>query len=299
MTLARQQTIARLAAFRSLGMAARRRRVPRARPPKLVESDYAARLVGQIERLRAPFEAALPAILAGLPAGVRQDENPAARGRRLAGAARLEAEGRINLGQTEESARKIARRVADHQRGEFTRQTQAALGIDPVLFDPDLPVIVEGFVHENVALIRSLGNRTLDELETLIARAYADGTRAEAVAIDVAKRFDIAERHARLIARDQIGKIASQVTVARHLELGLDSFWWRSMGDGKVRPRHRELHGKRFLYAKPPAEGLPGRPVCCRCLPEPDFTSLYEEAGIVAPKSVAITPSPRAQRRAA
>jgi len=35
-----------------------------------------------------------------------------------------------------------------------------------------------------------------------------------------------------------------------------------------VRPRHQELDGKEFDYDNPPAEGLPGQPVGCRCFAE-------------------------------
>ncbi len=71
--------------------------------------------------------------------------------------------------------------------------------------------------------------------------------------------FGIATRHARLIARDQIGKLNGQVTAARHQELGVKSFIWRTAGDDRVRPEHEELEGESFTYDDPASEGLLGR----------------------------------------
>ena len=291
MTFAAQQLAARVRAHRSIGLAARRRRVPRSRPPRLIEADYAGRLVAIIDRMRAVMARLLPGILAGLPRadGARVDASDAARGRREVERARIEIEDAINVTQLEGVASEMGRRTAAHQAGEIQRQARAALGVDVVLLDLKVPSLIDGFVHENVKLIGSLKNRTLDELENIVARAYASGTRAAAVGEEIAARFGIAERHARLIARDQIGKLNGQVTAARHRELGIASFVWRSMRDRRVRPRHAHLDGQRFAYDKPPADGLPGQPIACRCTQEPVFDDLIVAA---APAAGARTAQP-------
>ncbi len=83
--------------------------------------------------------------------------------------------------------------------------------------------------------------------------------------------------HARTIARDQIAKLNASATLARHQELGVKSFIWRTAGDDRVRPEHEELEGESFTYDDPPSEGLPGEPVLCRCSAEPDFDSLLDD----------------------
>lgn len=272
MTFAAQQLASHASRARSLGLASRRRRVPRARPPTLIESDYAGRLVAMLARARATYERLLPAIVADLPR--RLDEGTTTRARSALEQARAEAEGATNATQLEGLTRDFGRRVSGHHRGELQRQTRAALGVEPLLLDPRIPGTIEGFVHENASLIRSLGNRTLDDLENIIVRAYASGTRAEAVAEEIAKRFDVAERHARLIARDQIGKLHSRVTEARHAEIGLASFEWHSLKRPTARPAHVARHGKRFRYDNPPADGLPGEAILCSCLQHPVFDDI-------------------------
>lgn len=270
-TIAAKQLAARAAAHRQAGLASRRRRVPRSRPPRLIESDYAARLVAAVVgRIREAIDGVLSGLLHGLRAdGMRLDEHETARTVRVINGIREATEPAI-----EDVARDAGRRVAAHQRGELTRQTRAALGIEPVILDPAIPRTIEGFAHENAQLIRSLHGRTLDQIEAIIIRAHTSGTRAEATAAEIEARYGVAERHARLIARDQIGKLNGSVTALRHEELGIASFVWRDAGDSRVRPRHRDLNGKRFRYDKPPAEGLPGHPIACRCTQEPVFDEI-------------------------
>lgn len=287
-----QQTVARVTAAQRMGAATRRRRVPRSRPPKLIESDYAGRLVAIVGRMREAARhivADLPAILRTDVDDARLDDNRARRGPMVVERARAEVEQTFNPTQFEGLAADIGRRVAEHHRDDLARQSRAALGVDVVVRDPRMPALLAGFIHENVALIKSLQGRTLDELEKIVTRAYANGTGVEAVQEELTARFGIAERHARMIARDQIGKLTGQVAESRHREIGIASFEWISRLDPKVRPRHRELHGKRFRYDKPPAEGLPGHPVACRCLQQPVFDDL---AAAVDPQRGPLRPVP-------
>lgn len=182
--------------------------------------------------------------------------------------------------QAEHAAAAAAADVSEHQRKQLGKQSKAALGVDitPLLADPKMAARIDAFVHENVSLIKSLGTNTLDELEKLITRGLADGMRAEQLGAEIAKRWGIAERHARLIARDQIGKLNGQITRARHKELGIARFRWLTMRDPKVRPRHRPMEGKVFAYEGadvPPF--FPGQEICCRCQEEPVFDDILAE----------------------
>lgn len=282
MTIAARHLLARVQMSRAIGTARRRRRVPRARYPRLLESDYAGRLVTIVQRMRAMAEQALPTILSELPGGWRADESPVARARSRARRLRSNIETSIDEGALGRSAADVGRRVAAHQGAELQRQAHAALGVPVMTLDPSIPGVIEGFVHENVSLINKLRGRVLDDLEAIIVRAYSDGARAETIAPEIAARFDIAERHARWIARDQISRLNSKVTEARHRELGITSFMWMTMNDGRVRPEHVVLHEKVFRYDNPPAEGIPGRTrkPGCRCGQQPVFDELLALAAV-------------------
>lgn len=265
-----------MAFARQHGLASKRRAVPNARPPTLIESDYAARLVAIVDRVRVASRhivADLPTLLR-VDGGIRLDDDPGRRARRTMERVRSEADGSTNDTQIEGIAHEFGRRVSEHQRGEFVRQGRAALGIDIVTLDPKVGAVINGFAHENVTLIKSLQGRTLDEIETIVVRAVTSGTRAADVQEEIVGRFGIAERHARLIARDQIGKLHSQIARARHEELGIGSYDWQHIGNKNPRPHHVARHGHRFRYDEPPYDGNPGIAICCHCLAKPVFDGI-------------------------
>ena len=267
---------------RQLGIAKRRHRVPRAQYPKLVESDYAKVLVEIATRSRAALEpllVALPGMIATAAAdrGVRLDQDEARRTKELLDRGRRVAFAATDQTVLEGVAERAALQVSTHQREQLARQTKAALGVELMTLDQRVPAMIKHFVGENVALIKSLAGRPLDEIEKLVTRAFTEGTRHEDVAAEIARRYQIAERHARLIARDQVAKLLAQVARARHREIGLSSFRWRTMRDPKVRPQHQAREGVVYRYDKP--HPVPGQEVLCRCQEEPVFDDILALLG--------------------
>lgn len=208
---------------------------------------------------------------------VRYDAGEASKAASLLADARKRFADAIQPNNLDTLARRFGRATTDAQREMLKAQTRAALGVDLVTLDKKVPAMIDGFVHENVALIKSLGNKTFDDVEKAVTRAFTSGTDAQDLAEELKNQFGIAERHARLIARDQIGKLNGQVTAARHQEIGLKTFTWRTAGDDRVRDEHQELEGQSFPYDDPPSEGLPGEPVLCRCTADPDFDALLDD----------------------
>jgi SPP1 gp7 family putative phage head morphogenesis protein len=275
--LATQRSALLVKARRGLGIATRRHRVPRAQYPKLVEGDYARAIVDLVTASMSAVRQlidALPRLLrsAQETRGIRADEDEARTARDAIERARLAVEQLANQTAIEGAAERAARQTSIHHRTQLSRQTKAALGVELVTMDARVPAMLKHFVAENVALIRSLAARPVDEIEKLVTRAFTEGLRYEDVAAEIHRRYEIAERHARLIARDQIGKLNAQITMARHREIGIQRFRWRTMRDGKVRRKHAVRDGKVYRYDDPHPQ--PGVEVCCRCYPEPVFDDL-------------------------
>jgi SPP1 gp7 family putative phage head morphogenesis protein len=209
---------------------------------------------------------------------VRHDVGEMSRMRAAFEQARTALHHATNIGVIESISRRYAQTTSVFQHAQLARQVKAAIGIDITTADRRVPAMIDHFVAENAALIKSLGNRTVDDIEKVVSRAFTTGARAEDVAGDVADRYGISDRHARLIARDQIGSLNGQINAARQQEIGVTSFVWRTAGDERVRPEHEDLNGETFDYDDPPDEGLPGEPVCCRCYAEPVFAGILGEA---------------------
>ena len=212
----------------------------------------------------------------------RMDAGEGMRARALVEGAKQRLQDMIHPSQIETLAQKFAAQTSSANSAQLKRQARAALGIDIATVDKRVPALIEHYVAENVSLIESLGNNSMDEVSKMVTRALTSGTRHEELADDIEDRFGISERHARLIARDQIGKLNGQLNAARHQELGIESFIWDTAGDERVRPEHEALQGQEFTYEDPPSEGLPGTPISCRCGATPVFTAILDEADDLA-----------------
>lgn len=156
--------------------------------------------------------------------------------------------------------RRLLRRVGlqvDEHSYEYLRRA----GVD--LRDvPGLSALMDQFVQENMALIADLPRQTLLQAADVQGRTYGE------VRDLLLERWDVGQSRALLIATDQILKLNSKVTAHRAQAAGITKFRWNSSGDERVRPEHKALNGQVFELANPPAEGLPGQPVRCRCIME-------------------------------
>ena len=122
-------------------------------------------------------------------------------------------------------------------------------------------------VRRNVALIEGLGDDVRTRIERLVTQAVIDGTRSSELEKALREDFGIVSRRAKLIARDQIQKANSDLTMLRQEQCGITHYRWSGAMDARERPTHKANEGKRFAWAKPPAEtGHPGHDINCRCV---------------------------------
>lgn len=107
-------------------------------------------------------------------------------------------------------------------------------------------------------------------------------------------RFKVSRARARLIARDQTGKLNAALTEARQKRIGVEEYIWQSVEDERVRENHRVLDGKICRWDDPtvyrnPGEtewrsrssigafvGHPGEDYQCRCFAEPRMEEIID-----------------------
>jgi len=152
-------------------------------------------------------------------------------------------------------------------------------------------LFADEFARKNVSLIGELRSGIKAGLEDAVVRAKQFGGSPDELADRLRdswrrkgipsqlpiERYTLAgrqvtvstDKHATLVAQDQIGKLNAQLNQARQEEAGITRFTWITMGDDRVRPEHEALHGKVFAWEDgAPGEGLPGEAVRCRCVAE-------------------------------
>lgn len=205
---------------------------------------------------------------------MRADVDEAARVQALIDQAQAALAAATDPAAIQRLARLFAEHTQTYQRIQLARQVHAALGLDVIGSDRNLARHVDGFVVENVALIKDIPLRITRDVELTATRAVASGTRWPELAKDLEKRFGYGEDRAKLIARDQVGKLYGQINAQRQRDLGITRFVWRTSHDERVRDEHAALDGEVFEYSSPPSEGLPGEAIQCRCHAEPVFDDL-------------------------
>ena len=139
-------------------------------------------------------------------------------------------------------------------------------------------LLTEEFATKNAKLIKTLRSELVPALRDEVVRAQQFGMSAEQAADRLAKKWakkgvpianGNAEPRLRMIVRDQIAKLNTDLTKARQEASGIKRFRWISQRDDRVRPLHEEIDGEIYDWsAGHPTEGLPGQPPNCRCVPE-------------------------------
>jgi SPP1 gp7 family putative phage head morphogenesis protein len=141
------------------------------------------------------------------------------------------------------------------------------------------------WTQNNIGLIRTIPQNTLDNMQGIIQDGYIAGARPSTIARDIQAAYGIERRHAQFIARDQIAKLNADITQAQQKDAGVEEYVWRAPRDSRTRECHAEFNGQRFKWSDPPDNWYdtqrygrrytgryhPGEAPNCRCVALPIF----------------------------
>lgn len=270
--MTREQVVSRVRALKAFGLKVKRRPIPRQMMPRTLEMEYGKALVPFLENAwRLVEQEVLPLAKREL-ARFDEDWNT------LLDALNARFFTSLSVRALEDAARRFAGRTSQWNRDQLRRQVVAGLGVELPLNDTRLGPLIDAFLQENVALVKSIPNRFLDDVERQVTVAVRQGLRYEVLAAQLKDRFGVAQREAEKIARDQVGKFYADVNQVRQEDLGVTAYVWRTMNDNRTRPEHQRREGQRFTWKSPPPGGHPGRAVLCRCYAEPDLSAFLGAA---------------------
>ena len=139
------------------------------------------------------------------------------------------------------------------------------LGVNLYRGEPWIKNMQEGWVRQNVSLVKSIATQHHDRLTTIVQNGVFEGQSVRQLSAQIEDQFGVSRKRATLIAQDQILGANARVTQIRAEALGVKQYVWATVGDSRVRPEHVDLNGKTFSWNKPPREGHPGTPIRCRC----------------------------------
>lgn len=271
----------RIETAKALGIKPRRRRIPRQARPLSLSVEYFKALKAILEFARARVKDRLLPRLSGWSLEFKRDA-ASDEVDDVVAEIKKAVDTQWPNARLRELAESAGRRAVGFQKEQWLRQVRAALGVDILATEPNLGPRLQTFAAENAALIKSIPERALGEVEALVLRAVQNGTRQEDIASEIEDRFGVAEDRAALIARDQIQKLVAATDRERQESLGIERFIWRTAGDERVRESHAALEGETFPWSDPPVVdgevAIPGSPINCRCTAEPVFDDVLGRA---------------------
>lgn len=174
------------------------------------------------------------------------------------------------------------------------------------------------WADENYNLLRRYETDYISNVNEIVGRGVSNGTPFSEVAKQIQKANNTRLNKAKLLSRDQIGKLSGLITQRRQVESGINVYEWRTMKDEKVRgnpaglypnaiPTHWIMEGMickwddDSVYANPAidierdennkiikihwqlrtadmATGIPGSEILCRCMGVTYWDVLVAEA---------------------
>lgn len=157
---------------------------------------------------------------------------------------------------------------------------------------------VETWSDLNFELIRSLTDDYIKKVNTTVVSAVNEGTTYA----DLTKKIqsvnkNMSKARARLLARDQIGKLNGQLAGRRQTDAGVEEYTWKGAMDERERDSHRALQGKICEWKdatkvkvgkawQDRSSGMvklaPGMDIQCRCYGSPNMDAIWQEAEDIA-----------------
>jgi len=119
----------------------------------------------------------------------------------------------------------------------FMQKQMSVIAGEPFIIDtPWWPSVRDLWAQENYNLISSMGNDYITSLNKLLLCSVSTGMSKDELALSIAKlQKGMTSYHAKLIARDQVGKLNALVQKEQAMYIGINSYYWHTARDEKVR----------------------------------------------------------------
>ena len=213
---------------------------------------------------------------------------------------------------------KFAQNTSDFNSGEWDKFVEGAVGTVFHEDEPWLNGVLDEWAHTNFDLIKSLSDQYIAKANDIVKKAVNEGVLYSDV---MSKLQDmdtsITRKKAKLIARDQIGKLNGQLSQKRMEAAEIELYVWETVGDERVRgnpsgrypravPSHYAIDGKvcrwdnAGVYRNEKGDWVPrtalmptshpGQEILCRCVAIPYLDDVFAE--IAASDSTTVAPEP-------
>lgn len=193
------------------------------------------------------------------------------------------------------SIRDTAEQAKEFGDKEFEKEIKKGIYVSLPLSSPWWDDMIKSWSENNYALITSNASRFIDKINNLTEQAVVNGFSHKKLKEEIKKATEgLSDKHCKLIARDQIGKLNGQIAQAQKQELGLECYVWSTAKDDRVRESHQLMEGLLCRYddasmcsydggktwtTRPSGavELHPGQDIQCRCVGLAYYPELIKE----------------------
>lgn len=181
------------------------------------------------------------------------------------------------LGKTAEEAKAFGDK-------EFQKIIEKGIHVNVPTTSPWWDDMKSSWAENNYTLITSNAKKYVEQINVLTEQAIVNGLSPKKLKEEIMKATEgLSEKHCKLLARDQMGKLNGNITEAQMQEIGLDLYVWSTAYDDRVRDSHAVMegllcrwddasvcsydNGKTWVARPSGAVDLhPGQDIQCRCV---------------------------------
>ena len=190
---------------------------------------------------------------------------------------------------------KTANETMKFSEKEFQRIIEKGIHVNLPVSAPWWDDMKQSWAEDNYTLITSNAKNYISKINTLTEQAIVNGLSPMKLKEEIKKATEsLSDRHCKLLARDQMGKLNGQITEAQMTEVGLDMYVWSTSYDDRVRDSHAVMegllcrwddasvcsydNGKTWVSRPSGAIDLhPGQDIQCRCVALAFYPELVSE----------------------
>lgn len=134
--------------------------------------------------------------------------------------------------------------VFEFQSNELTKNVKKGIGTIVPISSPWWNDMKKSWVETNYILITSNARNFVSKINTLTEQAIVSGWGVNQLKKEIMKvTEDLSEKHCKLLARDQIGKLNGRIAQNQMQEIGLELYIWDTSHDDRVRESHALMQG--------------------------------------------------------
>ena len=132
----------------------------------------------------------------------------------------------------------------DFENKEMVKVLEKGIHVSVPTTSPWWDDMRNSWAADNYNLITSNAKNFVSKINTLTEQSIVNGTGHKKLMEEIQKATTgLSDKHCKLLARDQIGKLNGQITQAQMEEIGLDMYVWSTAFDDRVRDSHALMEG--------------------------------------------------------